>query len=160
MKGILAFVGAVGAERKQWCKPRRGEREMVSRVLFSSSKQDWRTPKEYFDGLNAEFHFNHDPCPAHPLIDGLLTEWGKTSFVNPPYNEISKWAKKAFEEHQKGKTVVMLIPSRTDTKWWHAYCMKATEIRFIKGRLKFEGAKFNAPFPSCLIIFKESTNGK
>lgn len=60
----------------------------------------------------------------------------------------------AYEEWKKGKTVVMLIPSSTDTKWWHDYCMKANEIRFIKGRLKFGGAEYNAPFPGAIVIFR------
>lgn len=85
--------------------------------------------------------------------DGLETEWGKRNFVNPPYSKLRAWCKKAYEESQKGKLVVMLIPSRTDTIAWHDYCMKADEIRFIKGRLRFGGSKNSAPFPSAVIIF-------
>ena len=118
-----------------------------------SNKQDWRTPQEFFDGLNAEFQFTDDPCPAHALMDGLDREWGTRCFVNPPYSDIAKWAAKAYQEWQKGKTVVMLIPSRTDTRWWHDYIMKANQIRFIKGRLKFQGAKNSAPFPSAVVVF-------
>ncbi|MFH1318495.1 MAG: DNA N-6-adenine-methyltransferase, partial [Candidatus Omnitrophota bacterium] len=74
--------------------------------------------------------------------------------VNPPYGKnIINWIKKGYEESKKGKTIVMLIPSRTDTKWWHEYVMKAKEIRFIKGRLKFGGSINSAPFPSCIIVF-------
>lgn len=88
-----------------------------------------------------------------------MTDWkligGGSNYVNPPYgNEIPKWIKKGYEESQKGKTVVFLIPSRTDTKWWHDYCMKADEIRFIKGRLKFDEHENSAPFPSALVIFR------
>ena len=78
---------------------------------------------------------------------------GGVNFVNPPYSQIKAWCKKAYDEWQKGKTVVMLIPSRTDTAYWHDYIMKADEIRFIRGRLKFSGAKYNAPFPSAVIVF-------
>ena len=92
---------------------------------------------------------------AKPTFDGLQTNWGGCNFVNPPYSDISAWVKKAYEEYQKGKTVVLLIPSRTDTKWWHEYIMKATQIRFIKGRLKFGDAKNCAPFPSAIIIFMQ-----
>lgn len=87
-------------------------------------------------------------------IDGLKIEWGESNFVNPPYSQLKLWCKKAYEEHKKGKTVVMLIPSRTDTAAWHDYCMKATEIRFIRGRLKFGDAKNSAPFPSAVVVFK------
>jgi site-specific DNA-methyltransferase (adenine-specific) len=83
----------------------------------------------------------------------LQIEWGSVNFVNSPYSQISKWCQKAYEEHQKGKIVIMLIPSRTDTRYWHDFIMKAQEIRFIKGRLKFGNAKQNAPFPSCIVVF-------
>ncbi len=80
---------------------------------------------------------------------------GGVNYVNPPYGkELPKWIEKGFEEWKKGKTVVFLIPSRTDTRWWHEYCMKATEIRFIKGRLKFDDQKNSAPFPSAIVVFK------
>ena len=124
------------------------------KVHFSSQRLDWQTPKAVYQVLDSEFGFDYDPCPAKPIKNGLKTEWGKVNYVNPPYgNEIPKWIKKGFEEYQKGKTVVFLIPSRTDTKWWHDYCMKATEIRFIKGRLKFDDQKSPAPFPGAIIIF-------
>jgi site-specific DNA-methyltransferase (adenine-specific) len=85
----------------------------------------------------------------------LILNGGGCNYVNPPYgNEIPKWIKKGYEEYQKGKSVVFLIPSRTDTRWWHDYCMNATEIRFIKGRLKFDDCKNPAPFPSAIVIFK------
>ena len=104
--------------------------------------------------LDNEFHFDFDPCPTKPILDGLIASWGDVNFCNPPYGrEIPKWIKKGYDEWLKGKTVVFLIPSRTDTAWWHDYIMKATEIRFIRGRLKFQGAKHNAPFPSAIVIF-------
>ena len=133
---------------------------MFNNSLFSSIKMDWRTPDSLFLKLNKEFYFDCDPCPANPTFDGLNIPWGKSNFVNPPYGrELPKWIKKCYEEYKKGKTVVFLIPSRTDTRWWHDYCMKATEIRFIKGRLKFQGAKNSAPFPSVIVIFKMNNLG-
>ncbi|MGD7664880.1 DNA N-6-adenine-methyltransferase [Brevibacillus laterosporus] len=79
----------------------------------------------------------------------------KVCWMNPPYGkEIGKWVKKAFEEASKGATVVCLLPARTDTKWWHEYCMKG-EIRLVKGRLKFGDSNNSAPFPSAVIIFGE-----
>ena len=116
---------------------------------------DWQTPDAVYAELEAEFGFDFDPCPANPQFDGLSVEWGKSNFVNPPYGrEIGRWLAKGFAEWKKGKTVVFLIPSRTDTRWWHDYCMKATEIRFIKGRLKFKGATNSAPFPSAVVVLR------
>ena len=128
---------------------------MINKGLFSSASQHWATPKELYDALDTEFHFNDDPCPLHSVFDRLNGDWGTRTFMNPPYgNEIGKWLKRAYEESQKGKTVVCLIPSRTETRWWHDYVMKASEIRFLRGRLKFGGSKVNAPFPSAIVIFK------
>lgn len=124
-------------------------------VHFSSQRLDWQTPKAVYQVLDAEFGFDFDPCPINPTFDGLVVEWGEVNYVNPPYGrELPKWVKKGFSEWLKNKTVVFLIPSRTDTKWWHNYVMKADEIRFIKGRLKFDDHKNSAPFPSALVIFR------
>jgi hypothetical protein len=125
-----------------------------NKVMFSSASDHWSTPKDTYDVLHKEFNFNDDPCPLG-CHSGLDRDWGGSVFCNPPYSEISKWVKRGYEESHKGKTVVMLIPSRTDTKWWHDFVMKAHEIRFIKGRLKFGGSKNSAPFPSAIVIFKE-----
>ena len=130
-----------------------------NKVMFSSARLDWKTPKWLYRVLDNEFDFTHDPCPSRrdrwPLENGLCEEWGECNFVNPPYGrEIGKWIRKGFEESRKGRLVVFLIPSRTDTSWWHTYIMKADEIRFIYGRLKFQGAKNSAPFPSCIVVFK------
>ena len=128
-----------------------------SRLFFSSQRLDWKTPKEVYQTLDAEFNFDFDPCPTNPKFDGLKVEWKKSNFVNPPYGkELPKWIKKGYEQSRIGKTVVFLIPSRTDTRWWHEYCMKADEIRFIKGRLKFDGQKSSAPFPSAIIVFRKA----
>jgi len=127
------------------------------KVHFSSLRLNWQTPKAVYQVLDAEFGFDCDPCPHQPKGDGLKSEWAQCNFVNPPYGrELPKWIKKGFEQWQQGKTVVFLIPSRTDTRWWHEYCMKATEIRFIKGRLRFDDQKNSAPFPSAIVIFKGS----
>lgn len=103
---------------------------------------------------------NEPPCDncngtGKEKFDGLSIAWGKSNYVNPPYGrEIGKWLAKGVMEWKKGKTVVFLIPSRTDTKWWHDYVMKADEIRFIKGRLKFSSHENSAPFPSAIVIFE------
>lgn len=128
----------------------------MNKIHFSSQRFNWKTPKVVFQVLNAEFNFDFDPCPSEPTQDGLNIDWGESNFVNPPYGrQIGKWIKKGYEEYLKGKTVVFLVPSRTDTIWWHDYCMKASEIRFIKGRLKFDDQKNSAPFPSAIIVFRK-----
>lgn len=128
------------------------------KVHYSSQRMDWKTPKAVYQVLDAEFGFDFDPCPAgwkEGDPDGLSIEWGGANYVNPPYGKaLPLWIEKGYNEWLKGKTVVFLIPSRTDTRWWHNYCMKATEIRFIKGRLKFDDQANSAPFPSAIIIFK------
>lgn len=134
--------------------------KMLNKGLFSSASQHWETPIELYNSLNEEFHFNDDPCPREPTDDGLQREWGGSTYCNPPYGrEITKWLQKAYIEGLKGKTVVCLVPSRTDTRWWHDYVMGAQEIRFLRGRLKFSGSKNSAPFPSAVIIFKHSEEG-
>ena len=130
--------------------------------MFSSINDNWKTPKDVYDKLNSEFSFDFDPCPLNdkPDVDGLRISWGKSNFVNPPYSNIAKWCEKAYKESLSGKVVVMLIPSRTDTKYWHEYIMKAKEIRFIKGRLKFGDSKNSAPFPSAVIVFNRAHDAR
>ena len=135
--------------------------------MFSSKSDLWATPQEFFDELNAEFNFTLDPCATPEnakckkyytkVEDGLKQDWsGEIVFCNPPYGrEIGKWVKKCYEEAQKPDTiVVMLIPARTDTSYFHDYIYKkAKEIRFIRGRLKFGNSKNSAPFPSMVVVF-------
>ena len=123
--------------------------------LMTSLSPHWATPKWLYDELDGEFHFDFDPCPLGGGVDGLNVEWGNINFINPPYGrKISLWIYRAYCKSQIGKVCVMLLPSRTDTYWWHEYVMKADEIRFIKGRLKFGESKNSAPFPSCVVIFR------
>ncbi len=133
---------------------------LMNKVFFRTSNysNEWYTPDDVYKTLDDEFHFKFDPCPVGGVWDGLYRKWESPTFCNPPYQRIKFWVKKAFDEWQEGVTSVLLIPSRTDTIWWHEYCMKATEIRFIKGRIKFKNATQPAPFPTCLIVFK--ANGK
>lgn len=127
------------------------------KVHFMSLRLNWQTPKELYEKLDKKYHFDFDPCPPNHSFDGLSIEWGNSNFVNPPYgNEIPKWLKKGYEESLKGKTVVFLIPSRTDTRWWHDYVMKAKYIHFIKGRLRFDDGNNPAPFPSCVVVFNHT----
>ena len=133
-------------------------------VLFSSKSVVWETPQDLFDKLNAEFHFDLDVCalPENakcekyytPEDDGLLQPWNGVCWCNPPYGKtIGKWIQKAYETFAGGGTVVMLLPARTDTKWFHEYIYNKAEIRFIKGRLKFGNSKNAAPFPSMIVVF-------
>ena len=125
-------------------------------VCFLSQRQNWKTPKKFYEELNKEFHFDFDPCYTGGVTwdnSGLSVDWKQSNFVNPPYSDIARWMKKAYFEHKKGKTVVMLVPSRTDTKWWHDFVMMADEIRFIKGRIHFD-ERGPAPFPSAIVVFR------
>jgi site-specific DNA-methyltransferase (adenine-specific) len=133
----------------------------LNRGLFTSLRGDWKTPKALYQALDAEFHFDFDPYPTKLIYDGLEIGWGSVNFANPPYGkEISRWIQKGYHEFLKGKTVVFLLPSRTDTRWWHDCIMHATEIRFIRGRLKFDDQKNPAPFPSAVAVFKPKKYGK
>ena len=140
---------------------------MNTKLMFSSKTDLWSTPQDFFDKLNSEFNFTLDPCSTHENAkckkhytkedNGLLKSWkGETVFCNPPYGrELSKWVEKSYKENKENNvTVVMLIPSRTDTKWFHNYIYGIAEIRFIKGRLKFGNSKNSAPFPSMVVIFR------
>ncbi len=123
-------------------------------VHFLSGSVHWATPKELLQSLDKEFRFEDDPCPLFGE-GGLEREWGTTVFVNPPYGrEIGAWLEKAYKESLKGKVIVCLIPSRTDTRWWHEYVMRASEIRFLRGRLRFGDAHNAAPFPSAIVVFR------
>lgn len=145
------------------------------KVHFSTGKDDWRTPPEFFAKLHAEFDFELDPCCSENNLglrafitrkkNGLKTDWMcLNAFVNPPYSQLKQWVAKCAEESRKGSLVVMLIPARTDTKTFHEHIYDVNtwqprprvEIRFIKGRIKFVGATSGAPFPSMVVIFKPS----
>lgn len=131
---------------------------MKSRALLSSERQNWKTPKAFYQALDAEFGFDFDPCPPRPCFDGLSVDWGKINFCNPPYGEgqLIKWIQKGHQEWKKGKTVVFLIPARTDTRAWHDYILgQATEIRFVRGRLYFDDGNGRATFPSVIVVFRK-----
>lgn len=141
---------------------------MIAKALFSNNSDEWSTPQDFFNQLDLEFHFNLDPCATkenHKCEryfsqeeNGLSKNWGGcTVFVNPPYSQLKHWVKKSWEEtHKPNTTVVMLIPARTDTKYFHDYIYHRSEIRFIKGRLKFGNSKTGAPFPSMVVVFRSA----
>ena len=141
---------------------------METKIHFSSASGDWATPQDFFDKLNEEFHFTLDPC-ADDLNhkcdkfytkeeDGLKQDWsGEVVFCNPPYGkDVPRWVKKCFNEVYAGtcKCAVMLLPARTDTRWFHDYIYQRAELRFVKGRLKFGESKTSAPFPSMIVVFR------
>ena len=137
---------------------------MITKGMMSSNHNEWATPQEFFNELNKEFNFTLDPCATpqnakckkfYTIQDnGLSKSWdNEIVFCNPPYGrEIPKWVAKAYES--RGGVVVMLIPARTDTRYFHEYIYNKAEIRFIKGRLKFGDSKNSAPFPSMIVIFR------
>ena len=141
------------------------------KACMTSNTNEWYTPKDLFDTLNNEFNFTLDPCctefskkcEKYFTIedDGLKQNWGGYNvFMNPPYGrEIKDWIQKAYNESKKENTIVVaLIPARTDTSYWHDYIFnKAKDIRFLRGRVKFENingiVESSAPFPSAIVVF-------
>ncbi|MCK9310619.1 MAG: phage N-6-adenine-methyltransferase [Candidatus Cloacimonetes bacterium] len=135
--------------------------------VWSSDTDEWATPDDLFNRLNCEFHFNLDVCATSDNAkcddfftkkqNGLAQSWaGRRVWCNPPYGrDVGGFIKKAFLETRGGlgTICVCLVAARTDTAWWQDYAMRASEIRLIRGRLKFGGAKNGAPFPSALLIF-------
>ena len=134
------------------------------KTMFSRKTWEWPTPENFYNRLNNEFCFDFDPCPINGKEDGrapLFVSWtGKRVFCNPPYGpEIPKFLERAPE----AELAVFLLPARTDTRWFHDLVLpSATEIRFIRGRLKFGESQNSAPFPSMVVVFGDSarTNGQ
>ena len=135
--------------------------------MFSSQSNEWSTPQDFYDKLNQEFKFTLDRCATDSnhkckkyytlSDDGLKQSWaGETVFCNPPYGrELKKWVEKCYRENlENGVTIAMLIPARTDTSYFHDFIHNKSEIRFVRGRLKFGDSKNSAPFPSMVVIFK------
>jgi len=141
----------------------------MNKGLFTSNTNEWATPAAFFEELNDEFGFTLDPCATDEnhkcdryytiKDDGLSKSWGGgVVFCNPPYGrQLPLWVEKAYMEHkQHNITVVMLIPARTDTRYFHEFIYhRADEIRFVKGRLKFNDGKTGAPFPSMVVVWKK-----
>jgi phage N-6-adenine-methyltransferase len=144
---------------------------MNTNLMFSSISNEWETPIEFFKKLDEEFHFTLDPCSTKENHlcdkfytiedDGLFKDWSnEIVFANPPYGkQIGKWVEKCYNENKNnGVICVMLIPSRTDTNWFHSYIYEKADIIFLKGRLKFKNRLLpnkiqSAPFPSMIVIY-------
>ena len=141
---------------------------MNNDLMFSSKYEMWETPQAFFDDLNNIFQFTLDACATPenakceryytPEMDGLKQDWDGVVWCNPPYGRgVGAWVEKAHRTAEESDaTVVMLLPARTDTAWFHDYCYndKYATINFVRGRLKFGGEKNNAPFPSMVVIFR------
>ena len=136
---------------------------MVNKALLTSLTDEWETPQDLFDKLDSEFHFTLDVCANAQnhkcnqyytkADDGLKMPWGGVIWCNPPYGrEVGKWVEKCAK---CDGMAVMLLPARTDTRWFHEFIYNKAEVRFIKGRLKFGGSKNSAPFPSMVVIFRK-----
>lgn len=136
----------------------------INKGMFTSTTDMWETPQDFFDKWDRIYNFELDVCATPenakcaryftPEQNALQQEWNGVCWMNPPYGrDISRWVKKAYESAQKGATVVCLLPARTDTAWWHDYCMHG-DITFVRGRLKFGGSKSNAPFSNAVVVFK------
>lgn len=141
-------------------------------VMGSSDDMTWATPQEWFDYLHLEFKFTLDPCCVAatakcdlfytPETNGLAQPWkDQRVFMNPPYGEeIYHWMKKAYDECRTNSAlVVCFVPARVDTKWWHEFAAKASDIRYPIGRVKFAGATASAPFPVAIVIFRPRVDG-
>jgi len=139
----------------------------ISRALYSNRTDEWPTPVEFFELLHGEFQFSLDPCATPDNAkcprfftkedDGLRQSWGKHRvFCNPPYGPLMRqWAEKCFRSAQAGALVVLLAHARTDTRWFHDWVYgKASEIRFMRGRLKFGDGRQSAPFPSLVAVYR------
>lgn len=151
---------------------------MVSKTMYSSASVEWATPQDLFDRLNAQYQFTLDVCatPENAKcaryftseLNALLQGWGEERvWCNPPYGrEISHWVQRC--ANARGHTggvaswvepkwipdlAVMLLPARTDTRWWHDYVIPYGRVEFVRGRLKFGGSKNSAPFPSAIVVF-------
>jgi site-specific DNA-methyltransferase (adenine-specific) len=146
--------------------------QFISRNEKSSDL--WETPLDFFEPLNREFHFTLDACASHENhllpkyftieTNGLIQSWeGECVFINPPFSTFSAWIEKAYFESKKNDiTIVMIIPSRTDTKAWHNFAMKANQIRFCIPRVNFllnkQKTKNGSTFPLSIIVFQPNKN--
>jgi len=138
----------------------------LQRALFSRESDEWGTPAALLSSLDAEFHFELDVCasPSNAKAqayytaedDGLMQPWAPaTCWMNPPYSECATWMGKAAGEASIGATVVALVPARTDTAWFHEQVLaRGAEVRFLRGRLRFEGGASTAPFPSMVVVYR------
>ena len=118
----------------------------------SGSNDNWATPK----WLMQFFKDYYDPCPLNADFDGLISDWGEFTFVNPPYSNILPWVLKAVEENKKGKNIVMLLRVDCSTKWFKELMTNHAHILFFSERLHFNEHPTGFAFPSMLVILEKS----
>ncbi len=148
------------------CRQRahRRRRTTTTPIWHRRESDEWATPRDRFHEWDQElgpFTLDVAATPGNAVcdsyftveIDGLTQEWTGVVWCNPPYSNVGAWVEKAHRSAEQGATVAVLIPARTDTRWWHQWAVQA-EIRFLQGRLKFSGAQTGAPFPSALLVFR------
>lgn len=157
------------AEMERWANaPGSPAKKFTQRTTKSDG---WATPRVVFDRIAAEFGpFDLDPCAdagnakAQSFYtveqDGLSLPWTGTVFVNPPFSNIEAWVEKAYQASVLGAVVVMLIPARTGAGWWHRWVQGRARVKFLRGRIKYEGAPHNAPFDSCVAVFESLPDGR
>ena len=138
----------------------------INTALYSSRTEEWPTPKSLFAALNREFRFTLDPCATRAKAtcpryftkadNGLAQDWSlHTAFCNPPDGRhIATWVDKCFCAAQAGARVVLLIPSRTDTRYFHDWIYNKAEVRFVRGLLRYGDGPQSAPFPSLIAIYR------
>ena len=145
-------------------RSRTAKRQQPRLMEPAIERDDRPTPQWLFDALNNEFQFTLDAAASYenakceafysPNENGLAQPWTGVVWCNPPYGqEMGVWVGKGYQSAEDGATVVMLLPASTDTHWFHDYCLKA-EVRFIRGRIKFQGQKHSAPFGSMVVVFR------
>lgn len=174
-KGTLEIQST--GRRRRYCSPACKHAAYRKRtkqsVHFSSATCEWATPVDFFEKMNIRFGgFNLDPCATAENAkcpnfftqeqDGLRQTWTGRVWLNPPYGRtIGLWLEKAQQSVRAGdvELVVCLVPARVDTRWWNDYCADA-EFEFLRGRLRFGGAKNSAPFPSALVVFRNASEGQ
>lgn len=146
------------------CRQRAHRRRAARPVWHSRQSDEWATPRDRFAEWDQEFGpFTLDAAATADNAlcenfytaadDGLTQPWSGTVWVNPPYSTVARWIAKGYQAAQDGATVVLLVPARTDTRWWHEWAVKG-DVRFLKGRLRFGDATSGAPFPSALVVFE------
>lgn len=144
-------------------------------IHHSTGQDCWATPQDFYDRCAIRWDFTLDAC-AEPWSakcaryytrddDGLASPWSSWTWCNPPYSQLAQWLAKAAEEHARGVSSVLLTFARTDTKAFHAYAMRASEIVFVEGRLSFlspdvKAKRNSAPSPSILIVFDAEHRGQ